>query len=220
MIKKPKVISFDVDGTLVPTGFVDAVWLEGIPSLYAQKYKISFEEAYQIVTQAYNEVGDHRIEWYYLDYWIKRFDLNTSKEELFNRYRHKVKIYEDVEPVINALRNNYKLIICSNAEKDFILFQLKSLLNQFHHIFSATSDFKEVKKSREFYGRICELLKVEPEEVIHIGDHLIFDYINPREIGINAILINRNQHKVALRIHTIKNLKELLKLLDYLNCPI
>jgi putative hydrolase of the HAD superfamily len=214
-IPKVKVISFDVDGTLVPTGFVDAVWLEGIPSLYAQKHKISFDSAYQIVTQAYNEVGDHRIEWYYLDYWIKRFDLKTTKEELFNKYKHKVKIYEDVEPVINLLKNHYKIIICSNAEKDFILFQLNPILHHFHHIFSATSDFKEVKKSKEFYGKICELLKVKPEEVIHIGDHLVFDYVNPKEIGINAFLINRNQHKVELRIPVIKNLEEILKFLNY-----
>jgi putative hydrolase of the HAD superfamily len=214
-ISKVKIISFDVDGTLVPTGFVDAVWLEGIPSLYAQKHKISFEEAYQIIIQAYNEVGDHRIEWYYLDYWIKRFDLKITKEELFNKYKHKIKIYEDVEPVINLLKNHYKIIICSNAEKDFILFQLKPILNHFHHIFSATSDFKEVKKSREFYGKICELLKVKPEEVIHIGDHLVFDYVNPKEIGINAFLINRNQHKVELRIPVIKNLEEILEFLNY-----
>lgn len=216
MIKQPKVISFDVDGTLVPTGFVDAVWLEGIPMLYAQKHKISFEEAYQIVTQAYNEVGDHRIEWYYLDYWIKRFDLKTTKKELFNKYKHKIKIYEDVEYVINALKNHYRLIICSNAEKDFILFQLKPLLNCFHYIFSATSDFKEVKKSREFYGRVCELLKIEPEEMIHVGDHPVFDYFNPREIGIKAFLLNRNQHKTNIdNIFTIRNLKEFLTFFNY-----
>jgi putative hydrolase of the HAD superfamily len=72
-----------------------------------------------------------------------------------------------------------------------------------------------VKKSKEFYGKICELLKIKPEEVIHIGDHLIFDYLNPKEIGINAFLINRNQHKVELRIPVINNLEEILKFLNY-----
>ena len=213
--EKVKVISFDVDGTLVPPDFINAVWLEGIPSLYAEKHNISFEKAYEIVTQAYDEVGEHRIEWYYLDYWIKRFKLNITKEELFNKYRDRVKIYKDAEEVIKTLNGRYKLIICSNAEKDFILFQLKPLLSLFHHVFSATSDFKEVKKSREFYGKICDLLKVKPEEIIHIGDHPIFDYLNPREIGIKAFLLNRNQHNIELNISPVRNLKEFLALLNF-----
>jgi len=213
--EKIKVFSFDMDGTLVPTDFVDAVWLEGIPSLYAKKHKISFEKAYEIVTKAYNEVGEHRIEWYYLDYWLKRFDLKITKKELFNMYKDKVKIYKDAEDVIKSLSNRYKLIISSNAEKDFIWFQLKPLLPHFHHVFSATSDFKEVKKSQEFYGKICELLKVAPEEIVHIGDHPVFDYLNPRKIGINAFLLNRNQHKIGLKVNSPKNLKEILDLLNF-----
>lgn len=214
MLDKIKIISFDMDGTLVPTDFVNAVWLEGIPSLYAEKHNISFEKAYEIVTRAYDEVGEHRIEWYYLDYWIKRFELNITKEELFNKYRDKVKIYKDAEEAIKSLSTRYKLIICSNAEKDFILFQLNPLLPLFHRVFSATSDFKEVKKSREFYGRICDLLKVKPEEIVHIGDHPIFDYFNPREIGIKAFLLNRNQHNLELNISALRNLKEFLNLLN------
>ncbi len=214
-MKKIKVISFDVDGTLVPIDFVNAVWLEGIPCLYAEKHNISFEKAYEIVTKAYDEIGEHRIEWYYLDYWIKRFNLNITKEKLFHRYKHKVKIYQDAEEVIKTLKGRYKLIICSNAEKDFILFQLKPLLSSFHHVFSATSDFKEVKKSKEFYGKVCDLLKVKPEEIIHIGDHPVFDYFNPREIGIKAFLLNRNQHNIEVNISYLKSLKEFVNFLEF-----
>lgn len=210
---KVKVISFDMDGTLVPTEFVNAVWLEGIPSLYAERHKVSFETAYQIVVKAYEEIGDQRIEWYYLDYWLKLFDLKIKKEDLFNQYKDKVKIYPDAEYIVKELSKHYKLIISSNAEKDFIFFQLSPLLNYFHHLFSATSDFKEVKKSQEFYGRICKILKVEPEEIIHVGDHYVFDFLNPRKIGINAFLINRNNHQIELEIPPIKNFYELLDLL-------
>lgn len=216
MLNKIKVISFDVDGTLVPSDFINAVWMEGIPSLYAQKHNISFEKAYEIVTKAYDEVGEHRIEWYFLDYWIKRFELNITKEELFNKYKDKVKVYKDAEETIRKLSNRYKLIISSNAEKDFILFQLKPLLPLFNHIFSATSDFNELKKSREFYERVCKLLNIKPEEMVHVGDHPVFDYLNPREIGINAILLNRNQHKTnPHNFFTVRNLKEFLALFTY-----
>ena len=224
--EKIKVISFDVDGTLVPPDFVNGVWLEGIPSLYAHKNKISFEKAYEIVIKAYDEVGENRIEWYYLEYWLKRFNLGITREELFNKYKNRIKIYEEVEHVLKKLNSSYKLIICSNAERDFIFFQLKSIIPYFSHIFSATSDFKQVKKSEEFYGKVCELLQVKPDEIIHVGDHPIFDYVNPRKIGINAFLLNRKQNEREINNncnnnyinvsenHVIKDLREILKILD------
>jgi len=34
-----KIISFDVEGTLVSPDFSQAVWYEGIPALYSQRKK-------------------------------------------------------------------------------------------------------------------------------------------------------------------------------------
>jgi len=39
-MQSSKIISFDLDGTLVTMDFVDAVWLEKIPQLYARKNDI------------------------------------------------------------------------------------------------------------------------------------------------------------------------------------
>jgi len=59
------------------------------------------------------------------------------------------------------------------------------------------------------------LLKVNPEEIVHIGDHPVFDYLNPRKIGINAFLLKRNEHKIGLKVNSLKNLKEILDLLNF-----
>ncbi|MHC1599567.1 MAG: hypothetical protein ACXQS5_01925, partial [Candidatus Methanospirareceae archaeon] len=59
-----KVVSFDVDGTLVSQGFADCVWLQGIPQAYAEKEGLSFEQAFEFVKSEYDKIGDNRIEWY------------------------------------------------------------------------------------------------------------------------------------------------------------
>ena len=48
-----KVVSFDLDGTLVDAGYGDVVWNRGIPEEYAKKYCISFEEAKVLIRKQY-----------------------------------------------------------------------------------------------------------------------------------------------------------------------
>ncbi|MBN1763255.1 MAG: HAD family hydrolase [Methanomicrobia archaeon] len=187
-----KVVSFDVDGTLVSPGFVDCVWLEGIPLLYAEKENLNFEQAFEYVKSEYDKIGEHRIEWYNIEYWLRRFGLVISYETLFKKYEAELQIYEEVERVLAVLKEDgYELILSSNAATEFIEFQIKPIKKFFSRVFSATSDFGQVKKTNGFFARVCEILDVKPQAVVHIGDHWVFDFINPRKIGITAYYLDR-----------------------------
>ena len=70
-----RIISLDMDGTLMKSRFVDKVWMEGVPSLYADKAGLDFAEAKEHVISEYARVGSDRMEWYDLLYWIDRFGL-------------------------------------------------------------------------------------------------------------------------------------------------
>ncbi|MCW3133149.1 MAG: HAD family hydrolase [Methanophagales archaeon] len=191
-----KVFSFDVDGTLVSHGFVDCVWLQGIPEAYAEKEGLSFEHAFECVKKEYDKIGENRIEWYKIDYWLRKFGLSITREELFRKYEGEIKIYEEVESVLRVLKEEgYLLVVSSNAATEFIDFQIHPIKKFFSRIFSATSDCGEVKKSNAFYARVCGILDVKPQEVIHIGDHWVFDFINPRKIGMNAYYLDRKSKR-------------------------
>jgi len=188
-----QVFSFDVDGTLVGPGFADSVWLRGIPAAYAEKEGLSFEAAFERIKSEYDQIGENRIEWYKIDYWLKKFGLEIPYKKLFTEYQNEIRIYEEVEGVLKVLKEEgYELIISSNAAIEFIEFQIKPLKKFFSRIFSATSDFGEVKKSDDFYARVCEILGMKPQTVVHTGDHWILDFLNPRKIGIQAYYLDRN----------------------------
>ncbi len=210
-----EVFSFDVDGTLVSKSFTDAVWLRGIPEAYAEKKGLSFEDACRIVKSDYERVGDESIEWYHIDHWLHKYGLDITPDELFMRYRHEVHVYEDVEHVLNELKAaGYVLVISSNATMEFIEFQIPSEIRRlFSHIFSATSHFGEVKKSNSFYTRICQILNVKPQQMVHVGDHWVFDFLNPRRIGINAYFLDRSGSTKSNKWHRyiINSLEEILK---------
>jgi hypothetical protein len=51
-----KIVSFDVSGTLIDFNYVEHVWNEAIPQLYARKKGISYEESKDYVLSEYDRI--------------------------------------------------------------------------------------------------------------------------------------------------------------------
>ncbi len=209
-----KIISFDMDGTLVDTEFTDWVWLHGIPKLYGEKTGIPFEEAKHIVVEEYLKVGEGSIEWYDIKYWFSIFKLNASWNDLMHQYTDKIKVFPDVSDILSRLKERYYIVLTSNAGREFIDVEMgvTGLGRFFDRIFSATSDFGEVKKTATFYNKICGMLGSKPDEIIHVGDHFEFDYLVPRSLGINAFYLDRScKQKGEFIISDLRELEERIK---------
>ena len=88
-MNKIELVSFDLDGTITDTSFVDSVWLEGIPRLYASKKNLPLEDAKRLVKREYDKMGRERLEWYDPSYWIEKFGLHVSSKELLNSFEAK-----------------------------------------------------------------------------------------------------------------------------------
>ena len=110
------------------------------------------------------------------------------------RYVDKIRIYPNVNHLLEHLKDRFQLVLTSNAGREFIDVEMEAtgLRKYFNQIFSATSDFRMVKKTIDFYRRICEILRVEPPEIVHVGDHYEFDYLVPRSLGIHAFYLDRS----------------------------
>ena len=210
----PKIISFDMDGTLVDPEFTDWVWLHGIPRLYAEKTNIPFEEAKHFVVGEYLKVGEGAIEWYDIKYWFQFFKLEKNWKDLMLQYVDKIRIYPDVDDILGWLKEKFPIILTSNAGREFIDIEMEAtgLGRYFDRIFSATSDFGQVKKTAGFYGRICGALGVYPQEIVHVGDHYEFDYLAPRSLGIHAFYLDRSGEKNGDFV--ISDLRELERRFD------
>jgi HAD superfamily hydrolase (TIGR01549 family) len=190
----PKVISFDMDGTLIDAEFTDWVWKHGVPTLYAAKEGLSFKTAKSLVEGEYDKVGDGAIEWYDIKYWLDFFQLREDWRSLLGRYVDKIRVYPDANPLLKRLGERFPLVLTSNAGREFIEIELGAtgLGVYFGHVFSATSDFAKVKKTAGFYQEICQILGVHPNEIVHVGDHYEFDYRVPQSVGIQAFYLDRS----------------------------
>lgn len=190
-----KVVSFDLDGTLTKQGFADRFWLEALPFVYAREKNVSVSEAKKLLFREYDRVGKESLEWYDPSYWFKRFDISYSWRKLIFDCRNTIEAYPDVLPTLEKLAGRFKLIILSNAKKEFIDVQLQETgLNRFFtHVFSSVSDFGMIKRNVEVYRRVCSILSVDEEEMVHVGDDLVFDYETPRSVGIKAFYLDREK---------------------------
>lgn len=189
------LISFDLDGTLVDKSFAVEVWLEEIPRIYAEKWKIPFEEARNVIKREYDSVGDGKLEWYDLGYWLRRFDLRVKFRELFERCKPAIRTYPEVPETLKDLKGEgFRLVVLTNAPREFALFQLEAtgIKKYFDRIFSSFSDFGKVKRSKETYSRVLEICGVSIPQAVHVGDHFEHDYLVPRELGMLAFYLDRS----------------------------
>lgn len=209
----PKIISFDMDGTLVDPEFTDWVWLHGIPTLYGEKANLPFEEAKHFVVEEYLKVGEGAIEWYDIKYWFRFFQLERNWKDLMHQYVDKINIYPDVNDTLEGLKDKFPMILTSNAGREFIDVEMEAtgLRRYFNRIFSATSDFGEVKKTAGFYERICQIVGARPQEIVHVGDHYEFDYLVPRSLGVHAFYLDRpGEKKGDFVLQDLRELEERL----------
>ena len=186
-----KVISFDVEGTLVTPDFSYAVWYEAIPKLYGQKNGLSYQKARQIVEAEYEKVGDQRLEWYDIYYWFNYFGLGTPLPVLKD-CESKVCYYPEVSEVLSNLNQKFKLVIASSSPREFLCHLLKDVETYFAKVFSSISDYRQLK-TKDFYLGMCQELGVSPHRLIHVGDNRQFDFDIPRQLGIQAFHLDRNR---------------------------
>ena len=213
-MNKRKLVSFDLDSTLVDPTYTTFVWEIGIPRLYAREYNTSLSKATSTVKAEYERIGDSALEWYDIRYWFEYFRLPGRWENLLEEYRDKIRPFPEVNKVLEDLVQYYDLIVTSNAAREFVEVEIREaeIEDYFVRIFSATSDFRQVKKAPQFYEQICNIMERKPSNAIHVGDHYEFDYIVPRSLGIEAYYLDRDGRRPKDR-YTVKNLREFATLI-------
>jgi len=203
-----KIISFDMNGTLTNNRFIELIWHEGVPRLYAEVNNIPFKQAKEYVFREYERIGEERIEWYDIKYWFRFFGLGEGWIELLENYQYEITPYSEVITVLDELSHSYELVVTTNAYQEFFDIELGAcgIRGYFTKIFSSTSDFGEVKKTPDVYLKICDNLGIKPEEMAHVGDHRLFDFIVPKEMGIRAYYLDRHEKEAGDFI--VKDLRE------------
>lgn len=197
-----KYLSLDLQGTLSESNFSDHYWLELIPKKYSEYFNIPVEEAKKILKRKFKEYGVYNILYYDDSYWSNYLKFDTVQE--LAKSNIKPELNEELYYFIRKI--NLPKIIISTTTNLFINLELGDKASIFNRIYSCVDYFKIGGKTKEVYEKICKELKVEPSEILHIGDNKLMDIYNAKEAGVNTILFENNTEEV------IEEIKRYLKL--------
>lgn len=134
---------------------------------------------------------------------------------VFLEHRNKVELYPDALPFLNRAGETYPLLSVSNGNADLQRIGLADLFVT--HI--CARDVGAAKPDPRVFQAACEHLELEPQQVLHIGDHPVQDILGAAQIGMKTVWINRTGAKWENEPGADHEVTSLERVLDLLPLP-
>ena len=125
--------------------------------------------------------------------------------------RERFQLFPDSLPVLREMkRDGYPLAMVSDAQKVYCFEEAKMLgLDQFFDHFIVSTQYGFKKPDPRLFTIVCDLLEIPPTEAVYIGDNFERDIKGPKEIGMQVILVNRDQKENTQEIEADLYAKDL-----------
>lgn len=135
--------------------------------------------------------------------------------------KEKAFVYEDSFSVLDQLKGDYQLLLLTNGSPSLQQTKLDitpEFKPYFEHIVISGA-FGKGKPDPSIFSHALELLSVEKEEALMVGDNLNTDILGAVRSGIDSVWVNRHQLETddVTPTHEIAKLSELLPLIQKIN---
>jgi putative hydrolase of the HAD superfamily len=207
-----KAISFDLDDTLWPIGPVIGRaekalfdWLrQNFPHIAARHSVHSLRQHRELIAgrhpQLSHDVSGLRRK--ALECLLLEHDIDTETAlaqarlgwQVFYGRRNEVNWYDDARPLLQRLQQRYRLVATTNGNADLEVIGAQ-------HYFELTvraGDVGHAKPHAGIWQHVTSTLRVQPHEILHIGDHPEHDALGAMRNGHEAIWLSRNRQQWLL----------------------
>lgn len=178
---------------------------------------ISFEDFYKAFIESYLEfnnvkrIEDRELyngERFKLMLGMMNLELNSNTDEVVENMvtvhmkglANAVEFPEENRSTLNLLRSkNYRLAIISNfdhAPTAYGLLEKFGIKHYFEKIFISV-DIGWRKPKRDIFLKAFDILGIEPDEAIFVGDNFDADVVGSKSVGMDVIWINRNGEQLG-----------------------
>ncbi|MBP2080054.1 HAD family hydrolase [Oceanobacillus polygoni] len=146
-------------------------------------------------------------------------EFGLELAEAFPRERMKTALlFDDTIQVLDKLKGNYQLLMLTNGSPDLQNTKLTltpELVSYFDQIV-ISGDFGKGKPDPTIFEHALQLLSLDKDEVIMVGDNLNTDILGAVRCGITSVWLNRHEREAGevKPTYEIKSLLELLPILE------
>jgi len=176
----------DMDGTLLDLNFDNHFWKEFVPLRYAEKNKLTIEQAKQRLVPLFHSM-EGKLEWYCLDYWSEALDLNIAslKQEISGL----ISVLPHVTEFLEAVQQSSKqLLLVTNAHKNSLDLKMdKTSLNVFFDHIICSHDFGIAKEQPGFWEALQEQQLFDKQCTLLVDDSLTV-LKSARQFGIEYLV--------------------------------
>jgi HAD superfamily hydrolase (TIGR01509 family) len=202
----------DIKGILIDFGYTlaypveddDRKYREGIAAiLKGHGYTKSSDDLSPIMNNEYSKSSQGEVKGI-SEFWrLLLFDLGIPEnpgiiQELLElRERHLgtiFNLYDDVIPVLKALKREYKLALVSNCSVGLSEFLMRLGLPQFFECVILSYEVGVRKPDKRMYLEALKRLRLEPNECVFVSDE-ICDLEGAKEIGLRTILVLQGERR-------------------------
>jgi putative hydrolase of the HAD superfamily len=140
-------------------------------------------------------------------------------EKFADERRKRPIVYEETFDVLNELKGKYKLLLLTNGSPDLQKEKIASvpqLESYFDHIV-ISGIFGHGKPAASIFHHAVELLAIQPEEGLMVGDKLTTDILGSNTIGMPNAWINRHslsRNQDIIPKYEISHLEQLFNVIN------
>lgn len=216
-MKKPSVIVFDLDNTLIDRqrAFTEMLKERIAATLPEHKKELKDQAIRDILMWDDNGTVSRSVSF---KKYCEKYEVTCmSSEELSNYWTtisgSVVYLFDDVKDTLLYLRKKYRMAILTNGSPISQRRKLEStgILDLFE-LSVVSGEVGIDKPDSRIFDYMCEKLNSKPEECLYVGDNYVNDVLGARNSGWNAIYLNR-LHLASDETQMIASLNELKELL-------
>lgn len=182
---------------------IQGVWESTLRGLFDSDPFIAFREVYRKAFEGLFE----------------RFGISSPVDECidetFDEYRH-AKAYPEVASVLRELESDVAMAVVSNMDTRLLLEALDR--NGLSFTFVITSEEEQrYKPSASIFERALRYLGLPAENVLHVGDSYVEDFVGASSAGMGSILIrprggvDESRGTPGKLVHDLEEVRDILR---------
>jgi putative hydrolase of the HAD superfamily len=166
-----ETVLLDMDGTLLDLKFDNHFWQVLIPSRYAEKNGMEFEQAIKHLMPIF-KAQEGQLNWYCVDYWSAVLGLNVA--ELKREEQEKIKVLPNTRAFLSELKKlGKRCVLVTNAHSDSLSLKMqKTGLVEFFDAIVSAHDIGFPKEQQAFWVSFYALEQCNLKKTLLIDDSL------------------------------------------------